>query len=321
MLYARVIEKQGAMCMSKRWILKTHNLTKSFRERRVVDGVSMQIEEGQIYGFLGPNGAGKTTTIRLILNLARPDLGTVSIDGWDIALNYRQAISRVGAVVENPSLYPYLSGYDNLRLGASLATGVGEGHIREILTLVGLGERARDKVGTYSLGMRQRLGIAQALIHRPKLVILDEPTNGLDPKGIKEVQELIRNLARTEKVAFLISSHLLHEVEHLCDTVGILCHGKLIAQGSVGDLLNQDRESFRIGTEQLDEANQLLRRAPFVRKINHTGKELTVTVNKGCGAHVNRLLVTNNIDVRWLIPIGHSLESFFFELTTGGDQQ
>lgn len=214
--------------MSMKTILEVENLEKRYGDRLALDGLSLKVEEGDIYGFLGPNGAGKTTAIRAILGLVKFQKGNVKINGFDITRDFRSAIRTVGAIVETPQFYDNKSGIWNLRMMASFYDDVTEQRIAEVLEIVGMNKRAKDKVRTYSLGMKQRLGIARALIHRPSLVILDEPTNGLDPQGMKEIREIIMQLSIEQNMTFFISSHILSEVETFCNKVGIIKEGKKI---------------------------------------------------------------------------------------------
>ncbi len=217
-------------------LLETRNLIKSFGGRKIIDNLNLQVMKGDIYGFLGRNGQGKTTTIRLITSLIFPDSGDVIIDGHNLRSDFKKAISNVGAIVESPSFYGYLSGYDNLKLMANLVPGIRKDRIDEVLEVVRLSSRAKDKVKTYSLGMKQRLGIANALLSSPKLIILDEPTNGLDPQGMKEIKEVIVQLASEKNITFFISSHLLHEVEQISSRIGIIDNGKLLSEASIIEL-------------------------------------------------------------------------------------
>lgn len=218
-------------------LLETHNLTKSIDGRKIIDNLNLKVMKGDVYGFIGRNGQGKTTTIRLMTGLIFPDSGDVMVNGHNLRTDFKQAISQIGAIVESPSFYGYLSGYDNLSMMANLIPGLKKQNaIDEVLEIVGLTERARDKVRTYSLGMKQRLGIANALLGNPKLIILDEPTNGLDPQGMREIKEMISQLASERNITFFISSHLLNEVEQICNRVGIIDNGKLLAQGSIKEL-------------------------------------------------------------------------------------
>lgn len=217
-------------------VLKCEHLHKNFGKKEILKDVSLELEKGDILGFIGPNGAGKTTTIKLILGLQSITSGTVKINGYDITSNFTNAIRNVGAIVENPDLYMYLTGYENLKLIANLYKGVGKERIDEVVKLVKLENRINDKVSRYSLGMRQRLGIAQAILHKPNLLILDEPTNGLDPAGIHEIRNLIKTLPKRYNCTVLISSHMLSEIELLADDIGILNHGRLLFEGSLDDL-------------------------------------------------------------------------------------
>lgn len=219
-------------------VLSVHNLKKKIRSRWIIKGISFDVREGEVFGFLGPNGAGKTTTIRMLVDLIRPTEGTITVCGIPVQKKPEEALRNVGCIVENPELYGYLSGWENLEHFARMFPNVKEERIREVVSIVGMDQRIHDKVKTYSLGMRQRLGIAQALLGYPKLLILDEPTNGLDPQGIKEMREFIRSLASSGLSVF-VSSHLLSEIQLMCDRVAIISHGSVIAVGEVGELLHQ----------------------------------------------------------------------------------
>lgn len=235
-------KRKKEIFMSTETLLEVRNLSKTFGGRKIIDNLNLRVMKGDIYGFLGRNGQGKTTTIRLITGLIFPDSGDVIIDGYNLRNDFKKAISKVGAIVESPSFYGYLSGYDNLRLMANLVPGIKKDRIEEVLEIVRLSSRAKDKVKTYSLGMKQRLGIANALLNNPKLVILDEPTNGLDPQGIKEIKEMIIQLASEKDITFFISSHLLHEVEQICNRVGIIDNGKLLREAGIMEL-KQDSQN------------------------------------------------------------------------------
>ena len=217
-------------------VLECKNLKKKFGKKEVIHGVSFNIEEGDILGFIGPNGAGKTTTIKLILGLQGIDEGTVLINGFDVEKDFVKAIEKVGTIVENPDMYMYLSGKQNLLLAKNLYKDITKERINEVVKLVGLENRINDKVSKYSLGMRQRLGIAQAILHKPNLLILDEPTNGLDPEGIVELRNLLKKLAKEEKIAILISSHNLLELESFCNKVCIIKNGEIIEESTIKEL-------------------------------------------------------------------------------------
>ena len=214
-------------------IIEVKKINKSFGSKQILHDVSFSIDEGKILGFIGPNGAGKTTTIKLLLGLQSIDSGEVFINGYDVKKDFEKAIERVGAIVESPDLYMYLSGRQNLKLIANLYNGITEEDIDETLKKVGLENRKNDKVSKYSLGMRQRLGIAAALIHKPNVLILDEPTNGLDPEGIKEMRELLIKLAKEEKMAILISSHNLSELDNFVTDTCIIKNGVIVSTSSI----------------------------------------------------------------------------------------
>ena len=245
--------------MERNVVLAAKNLTKRFGKREVVSDVSFEIVSGEVFGFLGPNGAGKTTTIRMLVGLARPDHGRVRIAGFDVSHDFAKAMARVGGIVESTDLYPYLTGRENLLHFARMLPDGAHRRIPELAKLVALEARLDDRVSTYSLGMRQRLGLAQALLGAPDLLILDEPANGLDPAGIREIRQLIRHLADDRGIAVFVSSHLLSEVEQMCDRVAIIHRGKTLAMGPVRELLAKrgaDRLVFRV--EPAEKAAQVL---------------------------------------------------------------
>ncbi|MGG2200454.1 MULTISPECIES: ABC transporter ATP-binding protein [Paenibacillus] len=219
-------------------VLSVEGVKKKIGNKLIIKGISFDVRAGEIFGFLGPNGSGKTTTIRMLVGLIKPTAGEIHICGYNVLKQHEEALQYVGCIVENPELYPYLSGWENLEHFARMLPGVTEKRIREVVEIVGMDARIRDKVKTYSLGMRQRLGIAQALLNDPKLLILDEPTNGLDPQGIKELREFIRRLARTGLSVF-VSSHLLSEIQQLCDRVAIISHGEVLQVGEVSSLVDE----------------------------------------------------------------------------------
>jgi len=227
-------------------VLVCENLHKQIGKKEILKGVSLEVNEGDILGFIGPNGAGKTTTIKLILGLQNISSGKVQINGFDIQKNFEKAIEKVGAIVENPDLYMYLSGYDNLKLIANLYKNVDKKRVDEVVKLVGLENRIKDKVSKYSLGMRQRLGVAQAILHKPNLLILDEPTNGLDPEGIKSMRELLVKLAKEAKMAILISSHNLAELESFCNKVCIIKNGIIVETSNIEDVKKEVSEGCYI---------------------------------------------------------------------------
>lgn len=301
-------------------ILEISQLAKSFGKHRVLKNVSLQVPRGQVFGFLGPNGAGKTTLIRVILGLMRPDRGTVLIDGYNIRTDFKKTIAKVGAVVETPKFFNHLSGYQNLLLVKNLHPHVTTARIDEVLALTGLADRADDKAGTYSLGMKQRLGIARALVNYPKLIFLDEPMNGLDPQGIIEVRALVQTLRR-QGITIFITSHLLHEVEQVSDQIAIIKEGSILTQGRLDELLLQETEVVEVDTNQQLEAAQAMQKVPYVRKCTVSEDRLLVEIDKGSSADLNQLLVRLNLKINYLIPRKHSLEEFFIEQAYGGKEQ
>jgi len=219
-------------------VLRVKGLQKKIRRKPIIHDVSFDVQAGEIFGFLGPNGSGKTTTIRMLVDLIKPTAGEIEVCGYNIDRAPEQALRHIGCIVENPEVYTYMTGWENLEHFARMQEGIGEDRIHEVVEIVGLEQRIYDKVKTYSLGMRQRLGIAQALLGRPRLLILDEPTNGLDPKGIKELREFVRMLA-DQGMSLFISSHLLSEIQLMCDRVAIISHGRVLAVGKVDELVDQ----------------------------------------------------------------------------------
>lgn len=294
-------------------ILSVKNLSKSFGKRKAVDSLSFEIREGEIFGFLGPNGAGKSTAIRAMLSLIKPDDGDIEIFNKSVRKYHNSALRGVGALVERPDFYEYLSAYKNLSILA-IMDKVPKNRIVEVLEIVGLANRGEDKVKAYSQGMKQRLGIAQALLSNPRLLILDEPTNGLDPRGMKEVRELIQKLAQ-EGITILLSSHLLHEVEQVCTTMAIINLGKLIKIGSVHDLLNEaDTFITEIKAKPIIKARKILKDSKFISLVEENNGVFKIKIaNKDIG-QLTRDLVKAGIDVSAIIP-RTSLEDYFLSLT------
>ncbi len=298
-------------------VLETVNLTKKFKNKTVVDNLNISINEGDIFGFLGPNGAGKTTTIRMLVGLISPTSGSAKILGEDIQNNFVGAIKDVGAIVENPELYPFYTGRQNLIHFAKLSGNVDKERIEEVIKLVRLENRIDTKVKTYSLGMRQRLGLAQALLNRPKVLVLDEPTNGLDPQGMKEVRDIIGHLAKQEKITIFISSHLLHEIEQLCNKVAIISNGKLIIQGDVRKLLSKEYEEVLIEVNDPQRAQSVLTPLPFIQDVFVNDNMITVRYVGDSVSQINKALVLADIEVRYLAVQKGNLEDYFLELTGG----
>ena len=287
-------------------------LTKEFGRHRAVDSLNLAVHSGSVFGFLGPNGAGKTTTIRMLLGLIRPTQGSGRILGYDIERERVAFLPHVGAIVESPAFYPILSGRDNLRVFARTAGNEDAHSIARVLEQVGLSERAHDKVKTYSLGMKQRLAIAAALLNDPQIIFLDEPTNGLDPAGTVEIRELIGQLGASGHTIFL-SSHLLHEVEQVCSDVAIINHGKLVAQGRVADLLRRDA-SLLMEAEPLTTVQDVLARFGVTPQVAGA-RSVTVALSPERAPELMKALVNADASVYQVTPQRTSLEHLFLELT------
>jgi ABC-2 type transport system ATP-binding protein len=299
-------------------VLRTRGLTKQFGSIAAVRDLDLDLFQGEVFGFLGPNGAGKSTTIGMILGLVRPTSGTIEAFGLDFRTHRWDVLRRIGAIVEFPAFYSHLSGRDNLRALALSAGGVPRGRIDELLELVGLGERAGDKFKTYSLGMKQRLGIASTLLTDPELVVLDEPTNGLDPAGQREVRELIPRLA-AEGRTVLLASHLLHEVEQVCERVGILQRGEMVACGRVDELLQRGRRlEVELRPDEMDRAEGILRSLPGVAGVDRRDARLVLEVPRELGREVNVALAREGIFASQLRVVENTLEEYFLELTEEG---
>jgi ABC-type multidrug transport system ATPase subunit len=294
-------------------VIETRALTKRYGEAIVaVDELELRVRSGEVYGFLGPNGAGKTTTLRMLLGLVRPTSGDAAVLG--AAPGSPSALARIGAMVEAPGLYPYLSGRDNLRVLAGHA-GAPPERVDAVLAEVGLADRAGDRAGTYSMGMKQRLGVAAALLKDPELLVLDEPTNGLDPAGMAEMRSFIRSLAQGGRTVVL-SSHLMGEVEQVCDRVGVIRDGVLVAEGTVEQL--RGRATLRVRAEPLGEAALVAAGLPEVVEVASDGPVLQLTADLAAAAAINRALVTAGIEVSEISERRASLEDVFLELTTNG---
>jgi ABC-type multidrug transport system ATPase subunit len=291
-------------------LIETKDLTKRYGSRIVaVDHLDLTVRRGEVYGFLGPNGAGKTTTLRMLLGLVRPTSGVASVLGR--APGDPESLARVGALVESPAFYPYLSGWDNLRVIARYA-GVPKERIEEAFDLVDLTDRARDKFATYSLGMKQRLGVAAALLKDPELLILDEPTNGLDPAGMADMRGLIRSLGSGERTV-LLSSHLLGEVEQICDRVGVISHGRLIAESTVEEL--RGKGALLIGAKPLDRAREHVEQLLGAERVEVLDGVLRLDAEPAVAGRINRELVGAGVEVIELRPIERTLEEVFLEMT------
>lgn len=304
--------------MSSSAVLQLKNVTKKIKGKTIIDQLSFEVPKGEVFGFLGPNGAGKTTTIRMIVGLMGMTDGEVLIKGNSVKTNFQEAMKHVGAIVENPEMYKFLSGYKNLIHFARMNQGITKERIEAVIKLVGLEKRIHDKVKTYSLGMRQRLGVAQALLHNPSLLILDEPTNGLDPAGIRELRDYLRELAEKEGISILVSSHLLSEMELMCDRVAIIQNGRLV---NIQDLREKEADSDDRSLQKVafvvdnpEQAKEILSDIKGLAVLNG-GIEVSVTYEQI--AAVNALLVQSGIKVFGIRPVTKTLEDKFLEMTRG----
>ena len=294
-------------------ILKCTDLHKSIGKKEIIKGISFDIKEGEILGFIGPNGAGKTTTIKLIIGLQNFVKGNITINGYDIKKDFEKAIEKVGTIVENPDLYMYMSGYDNLKLIANLYKGIDKNRIDEVVKLVGLENRIKDKVSKYSLGMRQRLGIAGAILHKPNLLILDEPTNGLDPEGIKQIRDLIAKLAKEEKMAVMISSHNLAEIENVCNKICIIKNGEIVEQSDINDIKKEvSEDEYILEVDSIENAKKILS-----GEINEKNNKIIIKSSREEIPEIIKKLVENNIKIYSVTENILSLEEAFLKKTGG----
>ncbi len=300
----------------KEVVLRTNGLSKRLGSRLAVKDLNLEVHRGDVFGFLGPNGAGKSTTIRMILTLLRPTSGSIEIFGEDLRGNRRSVLSRVCGIVEKPDFYLYLSAYKNLDILGSMTRSIRRHEIMEALDAVGLKSRAFEKVKTFSHGMKQRLGIAQALLTNPELIILDEPTSGLDPQGMKEVRELIKKLCMERGMTIFLSSHLLSEVELVATRMAVINHGELMVQGDVSKLLEREATEYSIQASPSDAAVKLIGDLPWAEVASAESSKIEVHVSPGHASELNRILVTHGIDVTSFYP-HRMLEDFFLKITEG----
>lgn len=298
-------------------VLEIINLTKQFKEFTAVSNLSLQLRAGEVLGFLGPNGAGKSTTVGMILGLIRPTNGTILINGSELRRNPALVSENIGAIIENPAFYPHMTGRDNLRALALTAGPVDEARIESLLKLVNMADRADNKYKTFSLGMKQRLGIAATLLSDPAIVILDEPTNGLDPAGQREIREIIPRLGN-EGHAVLLASHMLHEVEQVSNRIAIIRKGALIREGNVEELLqNTGFIEIVVQPGEIEPAVQVLSQKPWIERVSVEDGVLRVVAMDDAGAAINRALVEQGIYLSSLTARRESLEDLFIDLTEG----
>ena len=296
-------------------VLSTIGLSKTFGKFEAVKNVNLELHRGEVFGFLGPNGAGKSTTVGMILGLITPTAGSIELFGVKQGGKHWAAFRRIGAIIEEPAFYPYLSGRDNLRILAKSIGGISDRKIEEVLDRVGLLDRAKDRYGDYSMGMKQRLGIASTLLRDPELIILDEPTNGLDPAGTKEIRGLIPQLAG-ENRAILLCSHLLSEVELVCSRVAIIKQGSIVANAPIKELLS-GANLLQIKVDNMEKATEILKLLPWIKSVKTEGKYLIVDVPAERSGEVNLALAQKGIMVAELVNRTASLESVFLQLTGG----
>ncbi|WP_042462135.1 ABC transporter ATP-binding protein [Neobacillus dielmonensis] len=298
-------------------VVELKHVTKVIKGKKIIDDLSFTIEEGEVFGFLGPNGAGKTTTIRMIVGLMGITSGEIMICGHNVKSEFEDALQHIGGIVENPELYKFLTGYQNLMQYARMVKGISKQKIDEVVEFVGLTERIHDKVKTYSLGMRQRLGLAQSLLHDPKVMILDEPTNGLDPAGIKEIRDHLKKLTKEKGMSVIVSSHLLSEMEMMCDRIAIIQQGKLVDIQQVHDYVQDSKQKYFFEVD-LKKAAAILKNLPISYKRGENGIE--VDLEKEEVPDMIQFFVEKGIRIFEVKPLAKTLEDRFFEVTTQGEK-
>ena len=298
-------------------VLEIKNVSKYFGKAKVVDNLSFEVKEGEILGFLGPNGAGKTTTIKMILGLLSIDEGNITINGYDVKKDFEKAMEYIGGIVENPDMYGYMSAVDNLKLYAKIRN-VNYSEVYKTLELVGLQKSMNQKVSKYSLGMKQRAGLALSLLHSPKILILDEPTNGLDPVGIKDLRDILKKLASEKGIAVLVSSHILSEMELMCDRVVVINEGKFIKTQSLNHETENEEATvkYEIKVKQLDRAEKVFKEN-IGKQIEVKDNKILVSLKRSEFSGVLKTLVLNDIDVELASEHENTLENMFFDVTKG----
>lgn len=295
-------------------VVQLNHVTKVIKGKKIIDDLSFTIEEGEVFGFLGPNGAGKTTTIRMMVGLMGITSGEILICGKNVEKEFEAALMNIGGIVENPEMYKFLTGYQNLMQYARMIKGISKQKIDEVVEFVGLKERIHDKVKTYSLGMRQRLGLAQSLLHDPKVMILDEPTNGLDPAGIREIRDHLKKLTKEKGMSVIVSSHLLSEMEMMCDRIAIIQNGKLVDIQKVHDYVNDTKQKyfFEVNLENVG----ILDNIPY-EKVD---KGYEIELEKEEVPKMIQKFTEAGISIYEVKSIAKTLEDRFMEVTTGGEK-
>ncbi|MEG2813398.1 MAG: ABC transporter ATP-binding protein [Oscillospiraceae bacterium] len=296
-------------------ILEIKNIYKKIGKKQILNNVSLSVEAGEVFGFLGPNGAGKTTTIKMVTGLLSISQGDITINGFNVKTHFEKALENVGSIIENPEMYGYLTGYENLKLFSRMHNNVTEERIQEVIKIVKLENRINDKVKGYSLGMRQRLGVAQAILHKPKLLILDEPTNGLDPAGIKDLRDTLRRLAQEEKVAVMVSSHLLAEMELMCDRFGVIDNG-VISDTTALDNKETTDQVCKFDTDNQEKAKQIIEEISNEKTKYSENGLLEISATRENIAKINKKLVEDGISVFEISVCKKSLEETFIEITS-----
>ena len=296
-------------------VLELKNVSKTFGKRKVIDNLSLEVKEGEIFGFLGPNGSGKTTTIKMILKLIDNDEGTIKVNGYNTEKQFEKAMECIGAIVENPDMYKYMSGIDNLKLHARIRN-VSKQRIDEVLKLVELDNRSKEKVGKYSLGMKQRLGLAITLLHKPKVLILDEPTNGLDPAGIKKLRDILKEISHKDGVAVFVSSHILSEMQLMCDRVAVIDNGKIVKIEEISSEEEEKTEVLDVKVKNIEKAQKILKeKFNLESKLEQNNIEITVETEKV--PEIIKELAIADVEIKAVIPKEHTLEEIFFDATKG----
>lgn len=299
----------------EREVLTLENVHKTISGRKIINGISFSIKEGEVLGFLGPNGAGKSTTLRMIVGLSRPSSGKIEICGHSIVKDYVKAMSNVGSIIEGPDLYGYMSGMDNLEMLAAMDRNVTKKDILDAVKLVDMEKHIKDKVNTYSLGMKQRMGLAQAIMKHPKLLILDEPTNGLDPAGINELRNLIKKLSKEEKISVLISSHLIAEIELICDKVSIIKDGSILKNASVDELINTNEVFWQLSDNE--KACKILKEQWGISAEIRNGKIEAVIDDEEIIDEINSCFIKEGLKVKFVDIKHKNLEDLFLNITEG----
>jgi len=299
--------------MEQQPIVELKSLSKTIGKKKIIDNLNLSLFPGQITGFLGPNGSGKTTTIRMMAGLMKPSNGEVVIEGQNLSDHFEETMSKVGVIVENPEMYKYMSGWKNLVHFARMNKNVSQDRVKEVVDQVGMQNRIHEKVSTYSLGMRQRLGLAQALLHRPKFLILDEPTNGLDPAGIREFRTYLRKIAEEDGVSVFVSSHLLSEIELMCDRIAVIQNGQLI---DIREMNQKEEAHYYIEAQPADQTQEFLVAQGLVLEASGTGFVTKVEQEKIPA--LIQAMVTANLQVFAIQPFRKTLEDQFLEMTGGG---